>query len=161
MVKVSPNSLARRLGAMPLTFARAAPSLLRVTSTCCDLGKTHTCLNSVCGAKLAECIWQPAERDAARCFCTARLRRHGKRPRRRRVACAPSSKTARNVFHQRSGRCGVSLLSALLSALCIGGQRQRDSSRAWRGCARRDVAARHDNVRIFACVGCHVCVCIL
>ena len=123
------------------------------------LGETHACLNSICGARLAECIWQRAER--ARCFCTARLRRHGKRAPRRRVTCAPSSNTARNVFHQRSGRYGVSMLSTLLSALRIGGQRQRDSSRVWRGCARRDVAARHGNDRVFACVACHVCVCIL
>ena len=71
--EVNPNSLARRLEAMPLAFARAAPTLLRVTSTCCDLGKTHTCLNSVCGANFADCIWQQAEHHAARCFCATKL----------------------------------------------------------------------------------------
>ena len=71
--EVNPNSLAHRLEAMPLAFARAAPTLLRVTSTCCDLGTTHTCLNSVCSANLAECIWQQAEHNAAHCFCATKL----------------------------------------------------------------------------------------
>ena len=49
-------------------------------------------------------------------------------------ASATSTTPARNVFHRRRGRCGVTLLSAMLPALCIDGQSQRDSSRAWRGC---------------------------
>ena len=76
-------------------------------------------------------------------------------------ASATSTTPARNVFHRRRGRCGVTLLSALLPALCIDGQSQRDSSRAWRGCAGRGVAARHNNARIVACVGRHVWACVL
>ena len=93
--EVNPNSLARRLEAMPLAFARAAPTLLRVTSTCCDLGKTHTCLNSVCGANFAERIWQQAEHNAARCFCATKLCGHGAWPRRRRFC-------TRNEHHTRA-----------------------------------------------------------
>ena len=93
--EVNPNSLARRLEAMPLAFARAAPTLLRVTSTCCELGTTHTCLNSVCGANFAECIWQQAEHNAARCFCATKLCAHGAWPRRRRFC-------TRNEHHTRA-----------------------------------------------------------
>ena len=160
-VEVNPNSLARRLGAMPLTFARAAPSLLRVTSACCDMGGIHACLHDACGANLAECVWQRAEHNTARCWRAARPRRHCARPRRSRAARAKKIKTVRNVFHHRRGRWCVSLLLASLPTVRICGQRQRDISCAWRGCARRGAAARHKHVRIFACVVRYVCEYIL
>ena len=67
----------------------------------------------------------------------------------------------RNVFHQRRELCDVSLLPASLPTVRICGQRQREISCAWRGCARRGAAARHKHVRIFACVVRYVCEYIL
>ena len=104
-------------------------------------------MNSVCNSILA--APQRAEYNAARRQFAAKQRRHATRRRNLRDARAAGCSSTHTVSHQRRGRCGVSLLSALLRVLCTDTPTQSDSARAWRECARTGVASRHNNVWIF------------
>ena len=145
--EVNPSRLARRLGAMSVTFARAAPSLLRVAYAA---QFWQSVFDSVPSTTPRAAVVQRG--------CDGTARDHGAGVLQVQAAATPrvmysvsAAGVVACVCHQRCcERCALA-----------GGQRQRASSRAWRGYARRDVAARHNNVRILACVGCHVWACIL